>query len=92
MLSIENIKIKLEENDYNLEELTEEEYKLFCKIGELRNHKNILAMDSNERFYLVLDIVEYADANEELVIYKPLCENKRYAKSIDVFLSDFQLM
>lgn len=88
MITVKNLKEKVEKLGYDITSLSDEEMGLFERIGQLNQYKGKLVRHFKGKFYLILDVAEHTETGEEFVIYKAMYgEYKTYARPIDMFLS-----
>lgn len=79
---------KVKENNYDLTELTDEEYKLFDRFHKVKKHEGRLMQHFKGKSYLILDVIEHTETGEELVVYQAMYgKYKKYARPIDMFIS-----
>ncbi len=88
MISVKEVCEKVEENNYDFTELTDEECELFNRFHNIKKHKGRLMQHFKGKPYLILDLVEHTETGEELVIYQAMYgDYKKYARPIDMFIS-----
>lgn len=88
MITVKALKEKLEDLNYDITSLTDEETLLFQRLCELREHEGKLVKHFKGNFYLVLGTVTNTETDEEMVLYKAMYGKcKKYVRPIDSFLS-----
>lgn len=88
MITVKALREKLEDLNYDIISLTDEETILFHRLGELREHEGKLVKHFKGNFYLVLGTVTNTETDEEMVLYKSMHGKcKKYVRPIDSFLS-----
>ncbi|WP_133015030.1 DUF1653 domain-containing protein [Clostridium cuniculi] len=67
---------------------SDEEYKLFERLSQLKRHEGKLVRHFKGKIYIVIGIAQHTETGEELVIYKAMYgDYKIFARPIDMFLS-----
>lgn len=88
MITVKELREKLNERNYDLPTFSDEECELFARLNDLKRFEGKLVRHFKGKVYMVLGTAKHTETEEELVIYKAMYgDYSTFVRPIDMFLS-----